>query len=137
MSVLSCSRQPAQIDAMSTGWCDTRPMKPIGLPVVIPTISARPDLGAITGSVVQSETGDALYGALISLTQSGQGQAKSQPSRVSDSKGGFAFDSVPPGEYQLKVRRVGEVFDTLTVHLKANQVDTVRFDMRAYRCYGY
>lgn len=137
-SLLSCSRHPApQMDAMSTGWCDTTPMKPIGLPVAIPTISAHPDLAAVTGSVVQSETGDALYGATINLTRTGDAKPQSQRWLVTDSKGGFAFDSVAPGRYQLKVRRVGVVFDTLTVRLGANKVDTVRFRLRAYRCYGY
>jgi hypothetical protein len=122
---------------MSTGWCDTSPMKPIGLPVVIPTISPRAGLGAVTGSVVQLETGDALYGAIINVTRTGQVQSQSQPWHVTDAKGGFAIDSVPPGSYQLKVRRIGEVLDTLTVDVPANEVDTVRFRMRAYRCYGY
>jgi hypothetical protein len=112
-------------------------MKPFGLPVAIPPVSARADAGAITGSVVQLETGDALRDATVNLAASDGPKAQSQPWRLTDAKGGFAFDSLAPGRYQVKVRRFGSVMDTLTVNVTANQVETVRFRLRAYRCYGY
>ena len=138
MSALSCSRQPAPpIDAMSTGWCDTTPMRPIGRAVEMPNVRTLPQFGAVTGTVVQAETGDALESAVVSLTQTTDAKLHSQPWRGTDSKGGFAFDSVVPGIYQLRVRRIGESQDTLTIHTMAGRVDTVRIRMRAYRCYGY
>ena len=134
----SCSRQPApSIDAMSTGGCDTRPMKPIGRPVEIPSVRVLPQFGAVIGTVAQAETGDALVGAVVSLRQNNDAKPQSLPWRHTDSKGGFAFDSVAPGGYQLRVRRIGEYQDTLTIHSVAGRADTVRFRMRAYRCYGY
>ena len=138
MGALSCSRQPPpSIDAMSTGYCDTSPMKPIGLPVEIPSVRARPQLGAVTGTVSQAETGDALQGALVSLMQSSEATLESSPWRATDSKGGFAFDSIVPGTYHVRVRRIGENSDTLTIQPTSGRVDTVRIRMRAYRCYGY
>ena len=134
----SCSRQAApSIDAMSTGSCDTSPMKPIGRPVEIPSLRARPHFGAVTGTVAQAETGDALEGAIVSLMPSSEAKLESSPWRGTDSKGGFAFDSIVPGGYQLRVRRVGQYFDTLTIHPTAGRVDTVRIRMRTFRCYGY
>jgi hypothetical protein len=138
ISALSCSRQPApSIDAQSTGWCDTRLMKPIGRPVEIPSVRVLPQFGAVTGTVVQAETGDALEGAVVNLRQNSDAKPQSQPWRYTDSKGGFAFDSLAPGGYRLQVRRIGEYQDTLTIHTVTGRVDTVRFRMRAYRCYGY
>jgi protocatechuate 3,4-dioxygenase beta subunit len=87
--------------------------------------------------VAQAETGDALEGAIVSLMQSSQAKLEASPWRGTDSKGGFAFDSIVPGSYQLRVRRVGEYFDTLTIQSSAGRVDTVRIRMRAYRCVGY
>ena len=138
MSALACAPQAApSIDAMSTGLCDTSPMKPIGRPLEIPIVQARPHLGAVTGTVAQAETGDALEGAIVSLMQSNEVQPESSPWRGTDSKGGFAFDSIVPGSYQLRVRRVGSYFDTLTIQPTAGRVDTVRVRMRTFRCYGY
>jgi hypothetical protein len=138
MGVLSCSRQPApSIDPMFTTSCDSTPMKPIGRPVEIPSVRARPQLGAVTGTVAQAETGDALQGAIVSLMQSSEAKLESSPWRATDSKGGFAFDSIVPGSYRLRVRRIGESIDTSTIQLTSGRVDTVRIRMRAYRCYGY
>ena len=138
MGALSCSRQAAPaLDVMSTGSCDTRPMKPFGRPVEIPSIRAPPQFGAVTGTVAQAETGDALQGAIVSLMQGSEAKLESSPWRGTDSKGGFAFDSIVPGSYQLRFRRVGEYFDTLTIQPTAGRVDTVRVRMRAYRCVGY
>jgi hypothetical protein len=92
MSALSCSRQPApSIDAMSTGWCDTTPMKPIGRPVEIPSVRVLPEFGAVTGIVAQAETGDALQGAVVSLMQNSDAKLQSRPWRGTDSNGGFAL----------------------------------------------
>ena len=111
-------------------------MKPFGLPVAIPSVSTKADMSAITGSVAQLETGDALQSATVNLVAiDTKGQA--QPWRLTDAKGGFAFDSLAPGRYQVRARRLGSVMDTLTVDIAADQVDTVRFRLRAYRCYGY
>lgn len=118
-------------------WCDTTPMKPFELPVAIPTARALPQFGAVAGEVTQAETGDALRSATVTLSQILDGKAKPPGFRYTDAKGGFAFDSVVPGTYHLRVRRLGEYQDSLTMHLVAGRVDTVRFRMRAYRCYGY
>jgi hypothetical protein len=137
MVVRSTDRPPLVIDVMSATYCDTTPMKPIGRPVEIPSVRAFPQLGAVTGIVVQAETGDALQDAAVSLLQTSDAKIQSRLRRATDSKGGFAFDSVVPGRYQLRVLRIGEHPDTLTIHPLAGRVDTVRFRMRANRCFGY
>jgi protocatechuate 3,4-dioxygenase beta subunit len=112
-------------------------MKPIGRPVEIPSVRVLPQFGAVTGTVAQAETGDALEGAVVNLMQNNDAKPQTQLWRYTDSNGGFAFDSVAPGGYQLRIRRIGEYQDTLTIHTVADRADTVRFRMRAYRCYGY
>src|SRR5437762_773039 len=137
-STLSCSPRPdPKVDVMSIGWCDTTPIKPFGLPVAIPPVSTKAGVGAIAGSVVQLETGDAMRDATVNLTVIDETKSQSQPWGLTDAKGGFAFDSLAPGRYQAKARRLGSFMDTLTVHVTANEVDTVRFRLPTNRCYGY
>ncbi len=139
IAAISCARRPdPSLDPMrSTGWCDTTPMKPIGRRAEVPNARALTQFGAVTGTVVQAETGDALQGAVVNLVRITDAKDQSQPWRGTDSKGAFTFDSIMPGRYQLRVRRVGEYYDTLTIQPVAGRVDTVRLRMRAYRCYGY
>jgi hypothetical protein len=111
-------------------------MKPFGVPVAIPSFPTKAGVGAITGSVVQSETGDALGSATVNLAST-ESKSQTSPWRLTDAKGGFAFDSLAPGRYQVRVRRLGSIMDTMTVNVTPNRIDTVRFRLRAYRCYGY
>ena len=94
-------------------------------------------MGGITGSIVQLETGDALRDATVNLASIEESTPQRLAWRLTDAEGGFAFDSLAPGRYQLRARRLGSFMDSLTVHLTANHIDTVRFRLRAYRCYGY
>jgi len=98
---------------------------------------ALPQFGSVTGTVVQAETGDALESGLVALIQITDPRLQSEQRRITDAKGGFAFDSVVPGRYQLRVRRLGAYQDTLTIQSVAGRVDTARFRMRADRCVGY
>lgn len=131
-------RSPTQPpNAMHTGWCDSTPMKPVGRAARVPDALPVSGLGALTGVVVQAETGDALQSAGVRLVSAMGDGGQSQPERATDSNGGFTFDSVAPGRYQLRVRRVGEYQDSLRIQAIAGRLDTVRVRMRAYRCYGY
>ena len=66
LASLSCARKiDPSIDAMNTGHCDTTSMKPFGRVVDIPEAKRRPNYGALTGAVVQAETGDAIEGAVV------------------------------------------------------------------------
>lgn len=135
---VSCARKPEpRIDVMTLGWCDTTPMKPFGLPVAIPTARVFPQFGSVAGEVAQAETGDALQSATVTLSRIIDSKLQPPGFRYTNAKGGFTFDSVIPGTYQIRARRLGVWQDTLTIHLAASRVDTVRFRLRANRCYGY
>jgi hypothetical protein len=112
-------------------------MKAAGRGARIPDSRAIAGFGTLTGVVVQRETGDALPTALVRLISTSAGTGQSQPERPTNSKGGFTFDSVVPSEYQIRVRALGEYQDSLRIQAIAERVDTVRFALRAYRCYGY
>jgi len=112
-------------------------MRPIGRRAELPNVRSLPQFGSVTGTVVQAETDDALESASIALTEITDARPQSQQRRVTDAKGGFAFDSVVPGRYQLRVRRLGAYQDTLTIQSVAGRVDTARIRMRADRCVGY
>ena len=138
LGVASCHPQPApSVDVMSTGSCDTTPIKPLGRASLIPAANTLDSLSVLVGTVVQAETGDALQSAIVDITRLGDSTAKTVAWRLSDSKGGFVFDSIAPASYRLRARRVGSVMDTARVILAAGRIDTVRFRMRTFRCYGY
>jgi Carboxypeptidase regulatory-like domain len=131
-------RPPTQPpNAYPTGWCDSTPMKPVGRAARIPDAVPVSGLGALTGLVIQAETGDALQSAGVRLVSLSSDPSVSRTERATDSQGGFRFDSLAPGRYQVRVRRLGEYQDSLRIQAIAGRLDTVRIRMRAYRCHGY
>ena len=112
-------------------------MKPIGRAAQVPDALPISGFGTFTGVVLQAETGDALQGVGVKLMSVAGYRGQSQPERGTDSKGGFTFDSVAPGRYRIRVRRIHEYQDSLTIQAIAGRLDTVRVRLRAYRCYGY
>jgi hypothetical protein len=137
--VAACTpSQTPPVNAMTvTGWCDTTPMKPVGRIARLPDVGSRAAFGALTGVVVQAETGDALESAGVRIVAVTGDGGVSQRERATDAAGGFTFDSVVPGSYALHVRRLGETQDSANIHAIAGRIDTIRVRMRAYRCYGY
>lgn len=136
----ACARTPkTPPNAMDMTWCDTTPtqMKPIGRLSRIPAVVPSSTFGTLTGSVVQRETGDALYGASVRLVPAPGTAGRPRSERYSNESGGFTFDSVTPGRYQVRVRLINEYQDSAAYEAVSGRVDTVRFAMRAYRCYGY
>jgi hypothetical protein len=139
LAILSCARKSDPLlDPMhSAGVCDTTPMKPLGRAVVIPEMHRRAGFGVLTGAVLQDETGDAIEGAVVDLRVLDRAPDSAQIWRYTNSKGGFSFDSLNPGTYRLRARRVDQSVGNDTIHPRAGRVDTLSLRMRAYRCYGY
>lgn len=123
---------------MSTGWCDTTPMKPQGRVARLPNSPVlNSTFGAIVGVVSEAETSDALPSSAVALLSLANGPGRSQPERGSDAYGGFVFDSIVPGVYQVRVRSLGHTHQEAVISVAGNRVDTVRMKLPAYRCYGY
>ncbi len=134
----ACARRPEPtLNAMYITWCDTTPMRPVGRPVTVPTALPVSGFGTITGIVVQRETGDALQGAAVRLVSASGSVGRSHSERPTDERGGFTFDSVTPGRYQIRARHISEYQDSTVVEAVGGRLDTVRIAMRAYRCHGY
>lgn len=126
------------IDAMSLIGCDSTPMKPVGRLVQIPSLSPPPfGFGALAGSVSEAETGDALGYSGVALLASVGGKGQSKNERAADVHGGFAFDSIVPGEYELRVRSINHTAQNQSIRISANRVEIVRVMLRTYRCHGY
>ena len=137
---LACARKPPEpsLDPMlAAPVCDTTPMKALGRAVEIPATHPRANFGAVTGAVVQAETGDAIQGALVQLGPIDAVPGAERVWRYSNPKGGFSFDSLQPETYRLLVRRLGEMPTIDTIRPSAGRIDTLTLRMRAYRCYGY
>jgi hypothetical protein len=112
-------------------------MKPLGRVVEIPGVHRREGFAVLTGAVSQRETGDALEGAEVYLRPFEDTARTARIWHLTNSKGGFSFDSLAPGAYELRVRHFGEIADTATIRPSAGRIDTLRLRMSAYRCYGY
>jgi Carboxypeptidase regulatory-like domain len=84
--------------------------------------SASNRMYALVGTVVDSASGRPIQGAVISLGP------LQKPARwaYSDDRGGFVLGRVPPGHYQLLVRRIGYMPFSQARDARAGVVDTVR-----------
>jgi hypothetical protein len=84
--------------------------------------SASNRMYALVGTVVDSASGRVIQAAIITLRQPGN------PDRgaFSDDRGGFVLGRVPPGHYQLLVRRIGYMPFVQARDARAGVVDTVR-----------
>ena len=133
--LLSCGGQPPSFDPMTApSICNNDPLKPLGRRSVIPTTTPAAQFASLTGTVVQSETDDAIDGAILILTPVGQNEPERRRWVQTNSTGGFVFDSISPGSYRLWARRIGYYQDTSTVSFVSGRVDTVRLRMRTARC---
>jgi hypothetical protein len=128
-------RSQSAVDVTSRSLCDTVPVKAAGRIARIPSVRA-PDIGfgSIVGVVSETGTGDAISGSGVTLAPQASGSAKSNPARGTDASGGFAFDSVVPGSYEIRVRSLGHLHKEAKITVLADRVDTVRLQLRAYRC---
>jgi hypothetical protein len=76
---------------------------------------------ALVGTVVDSASGRPIQGAIITLHQPGTHDRGA----FSDDRGGFVLGRVPPGHYQLLVRRIGYMPFLQARDARAGVVDTV------------
>ena len=117
--------------------CDTTPMKPLGRAVRIPPVTPSLNTGALTGIVYQRETGDALARAAVGIVLAADASRGNYSEHYTDDQGGFTFDSVAPGRYRVRIRRISEYVDSASYEAVSGRVDTLQIAMRAYRCSGY
>src|SRR5215216_2374546 len=131
--VASC-RSSRGVNAMTLpGVCDSIPprlMSSEARGAQVPAITKiADDYGAIVGSVTDSISERRLQAAGLSLFKLNISGTESQFGREvsSNPSGGFAFDSIPPGRYIVKARRIGYNAIEQRVNTVGGQVDTVNF----------
>jgi hypothetical protein len=110
--------------------CDTALKRPLR-PAEIPEVSVVAGYGSITGIVFRAGTGNGIDGASIRLSPQDSATQQSYRLRVTGQTGGFAFDSVVPGQYRLHVVAAWEHPESSFVAIAGNRIDTVRFPLRA------
>jgi hypothetical protein len=105
----------------------------------LPSLVPSERFATLIGTMEEAVSKHPLRGGTVDLTPT---DSANRPPGVrlsvpADSLGGFAIDSVPPGEYVIRARRIG--FDKIerTAVLDVGRVDTARFTMRRYSCVGY
>jgi hypothetical protein len=75
-------------------------------------------LGSIAGRVIDAENGMPLGGAVVTLHQVGADAAlRVRSSAITDSLGRYGFVRLAPGNYQLRVERLGYAGSMVTVEL--------------------
>ncbi len=118
-------------------YCDTTPERARGPLPRLPAPLIVEGLGSIVGTVAQREVGNALTSSAVRLSQSRKGYRLALREHYTDSAGGFRIDSVVPGNYRLSARRLGYSQDSVEILVRSSRADSVRFELRAYRCLGY
>ena len=93
----------------------------------------------VLGVVTEARSGRALPSALVALhrADSEAGQVRVGREIPTDAVGRFVFGPVPPGAYTLRVRAMRHWIDERSLLLRASAIDTVRVQMRYFRCVGY
>jgi hypothetical protein len=117
-------------DAMPTFVCDTALKRPLRL-AEIPDVSVAAGYGSLTGIVFRVGTGNGIDSSSIILSPQDSSTTQSYRVRVTGPSGGFAFDSLVPGRYHLRILAGWEHPESSSVAIASNRIDTVRFPMRA------
>jgi hypothetical protein len=101
------------VNALRTTWAN----------VSLVPIPVKPDLnGTISGFVLDSKNSSAIQRALVTLDPLGR-------TVLTDSKGFYKFDKVPPGNYTVSVVALGYKNMTKTAALAAKASITVNFNL--------
>lgn len=140
----ACARPMQEWDVMSMpAVCDSvpRPVQP-GEPIgpTLPTGErARADSGTVIGTVTEAGTGRTLHAATVALVVSRSSDCDWQVVRraATTSTGGFTMRSVVPGQYRLRVTRIGQRVHEQPLAVRAGAIDTVVVALGALRCSGY
>jgi hypothetical protein len=104
----------------------TRPL----LPAEVPGVSVVAGYGALTGVVFRAGTGTGIDSASIILSLADSATTtQSNRRRLTGQTGDFAFDSVVPGRYLLRVHVAWEHAESSFVSIAANRIDTLRIAM--------
>ena len=140
-SAYAC-RSPKTIDVMKmAAVCDSTQASPDPSErgPQIPSLVPSEGFAALIGTMEEAVSKHPLRGGTVDLspTDSVNRTASGRLSVPTDSLGGFAIDSVPPGEYVIRARRIGyDKIESRSI-LNVGRVDTARFTMRRYSCVGY
>jgi hypothetical protein len=110
--------------------CDTALKGPLRA-AEIPDVPVAAGYGSLTGIVFRVGTGNGIDSASIILSPQDSATTPSYRQRVTGQTGGFAFDSVVPGRYRLRVGAGWEHLESSFVAIAGNRIDTVRIPMRA------
>jgi hypothetical protein len=140
----ACARPMQEWDVMSMpAVCDSvprpvRPGEPLG--ATLPTGErASADSGTVVGMVTEAGTGRTMHGATAALLVSQSSDSSWQTVRrvATTSTGGFAIRSVVPGQFRLRVTRIGQRPHEQPLDVRAGAIDTVVVALGALRCSSY
>lgn len=92
------------------------------LPLLVTGLSSYCQLHTISGKVIDSRTISSLSGAFITLNYKNKQQ-------LSDEQGNFLFDSLPSGDYKLKIIYAGYPVKDMAVTIGSNAHNNLVVEM--------
>ena len=119
----------ALLDYSGSPLCDATLRRP-SRPAEIPPVSVAAGYGSVAGVVFRVETGNGIAGASVSLSPLDSLTTHTYGRLATGQTGGFAFDSIVPGRYLVRVIAQWPRADSSFVEVASNRVDTVRFPVR-------
>jgi hypothetical protein len=128
----ACRRGTSEETSLLLGRCSTRVRTKGPVPQLPPAPPLRAGFGAVIGTLADS--GGALPHYSILATTPDGGPNSPHATATADSVGGFVFDGLPPGRYQLLVRALAHRPYSTEIGVAAGRVDTVRIVTQYFEC---
>ena len=89
---------------------------------------------ALAGTVTDMDTGKPVVGASILALHAASGDARA--ATVTRDAGGFSFSAIPPGRYELVIRRIGYRSHNRSLTLRPGRPDTLNVVLEVARYYS-
>jgi hypothetical protein len=120
----------ALLDLTDFRFCDDSAKHPAGR-AAIPDVAVAAAYGSITGIVFRAGTDNGVAGASVMLSGLDSATKQSFGRQTTGADGGFAFDSIVPGRYRLRVLAARAHPESASVSIAPNRIDTVHFAVDA------
>jgi len=100
-------------------------------PVATADVQLRPNLGRISGVVVDAATGDTIGAAVVVLSDGSLSRETTTASAPLEARGRFSLESVEPGAYTVTVSRPGYATVTVLTEATAGGLASLRIELTA------
>jgi hypothetical protein len=100
-------------------------------PVATADVQLRPNLGRISGVVVDASTGDTIGAAVVVLSDGSLSRETTTASAPLEARGRFSLEAVDPGAYTVTVTSPGYTAVTVLTEATAGGLASLRVELTA------